>query len=175
MAKRQKSATTENKRQDGLIGSIRLPENEDREETAAPISSAVVRPAKQREQAKALAPVVSLAGVRRRTIRYILFRIKRGTSETMDSDLRALVPTIEEYFRPLLAADGLNWDGFTFDWDLSPNEPFDVIGPSMRQWVQSGGWFEGRPGEMTEAEWAQSVLHNGTAARRKPTAFTHQA
>jgi hypothetical protein len=112
--------------------------------------------------------------IERRRLRYILFRFKAGTIAGMDRDLRELAPALQEYFESELRRKGLTWAGFTFTWDVAPVDVFDVIGPSIGDWVDRGGMFEGRPGQMTEAEWAKHVFAEGISARRKPPAFTHQ-
>ena len=112
--------------------------------------------------------------IERRRLRYILFRAKAGTMDGMDRDLRELAPALKEFFESELGRKGLTWAGFTFTWDVAPNDTFNIIGPSMTDWVDRGGEFEGRPGQMTEAEWAKHVVAEGITARRKPPAFTRQ-
>lgn len=112
--------------------------------------------------------------IERRTLRYILFRAKRDTLHTMDRDRRELAPVLKEFFESELQRKGLTWAGFTFTWDVAPSDVFDLVGPSMTDWVDRGGMFEGKPGAMTEAEWAKHVVAEGITARRKPPAFTRQ-
>jgi hypothetical protein len=66
--------------------------------------------------------------VLRKHVRYRLFRIREGKEE-YDGGLKKF---IENQFQP-----GMNWKNFTFEWDVSPNEPLKVITPF--DWIKEGG------------------------------------
>lgn len=66
--------------------------------------------------------------IRRRQIRYRLFRIREGKEE-FDHGLKAF---IENQFRP-----GMTWENFTFEWDVAPNDVLKVI--TQFEWVSHGG------------------------------------
>lgn len=70
----------------------------------------------------------------RRGIRYRLFRIREGgrVAEEHDKGLKAW---IELQFQP-----DMNWQGFTFNWDVSPSAPLKVITPF--EWYSEGGQID---------------------------------
>lgn len=92
----------------------------------------------------------------RRKIRYRLFRIRENQFE-FDKGLKKL---IEAQFKP-----GMNWKTFTFNWDISANDPLKVVTPY--EWKENGGEFE-----------TQNVLCDDGIVRQKnvcrPFAFTEQ-
>lgn len=59
----------------------------------------------------------------------------------------------------------MNWDTFTFNWDVAPNDPMRVV--TMFEWADLGGKFE-----------TQMVLCDDGIARPQkvcyPSAFTKQ-
>ena len=65
--------------------------------------------------------------VKRRNIRYRLFRIKERKSDEIE-----LKNYIESQFK-----NGMDWDSFTFNWDVAPNDPLKVIEPF--EWILFGG------------------------------------
>lgn len=67
----------------------------------------------------------------RRRIRYRLFRIREGRYE-FDKGLKKY---IEQQFSP-----DMNWDTFTFNWDVAPYSPLEVITPW--EWGSRGGKFD---------------------------------
>lgn len=85
--------------------------------------------------------------LRRRHVRYKLFRIRDEHPDYLDDGLKE---AIELQLDP---NKGQTWDTFTFQWDVSANDPFKVIAKS--EWVSSGGKFD----------------ENGL---RSPPAFTEQ-
>lgn len=149
---------------------VKVPKKKSAKEVAAAIQAEI--------ESREPPPEVELGAkppdMERRWLRYILFRLKRSMVHTMDRDLRELVPAIQAYFERELDRKGLTWAGFTFKWDVGPKDVFAIISPSPHEWVLLGGEFEGKPGQMTEAEWAKHVVAEGIAARRKPPAFTRQ-
>ena len=84
-------------------------------------------------------------GIPRRLVRYRLFRIREGNDEVIDD----LKQHIEEQFQI-----GMNWNNFTFVWDVSPNDPLKVIRDD--QWRDEGG------------------RHDPITGKKYPPAFTHQ-
>lgn len=121
-------------------------------------------------------PDLTMETVSRRQIRYIIFRIQKGTVGTMDRDLRAVAEDVERAILKQLAKRGENWKGFTFTWDLDPKDtnPPTIVGPSKRDWVARGGGFEYKPSGLTERQWADLVLAQGMKVARRPAAFTKQ-
>lgn len=117
----------------------------------------------------------------RRKIRYIMFRIKRGSEDTLDKNLRRYAEVIKAHFDALLEPEGLTWGGFTFSWDVSPTDPYKIIKKDLRVWVAEGGSFLGRPPGMTRKQWAdhvlRSMLQNWETPPQPldPPAFTGQA
>lgn len=69
--------------------------------------------------------------VRRRDIRYRLFRIREGGERLHEFD-KGLKAFVELQFR-----SGMNWKNFTFVWDISATEFLKVISPF--EWQSSGG------------------------------------
>lgn len=126
-------------------------------------------------------PVSLPRNLRRRDVRYIMFRIKRDAVETMDRDLRMHAAVIKAHFDDLLEKERFNWGGFTFSWDVSPSDPFKIIKKDLRVWVKEGGSFLGRPPGMEKADWAthvlSSMLQNWETPPQPldPPAFTSQA
>lgn len=122
-----------------------------------------------------------LPNLERRTIRYIMFRIKRDAVDTLDFDLRRYAGVLKEHFDAELQEAGLTWGTFTFGWDVSPSDPYKVIPKDVRVWVQEGGSFEGRPPGMDQASWAKHVLATLLVNQKRPLvpfdppAFTGQA
>lgn len=110
----------------------------------------------------------------RRRLRYILFRCREDKEWTMDGDLRVLAPAIRAYFDYQLDRLQLSWASFTFEWDVSADDVFEIISPDIQEWADNGGQFEGKPGELSDEAWVKLVIENGIAARRRPPAFTHQ-
>ena len=110
----------------------------------------------------------------RRRVRYIIFRIRENKVHTMDRDLREIAPPIEEYLAHQLMLKGQSWGGFTFTWDVAINNPFEVIGDSLYEWVKKGGSFDGKPGGMPESVWTERILMSGESRPRRPPAFTNQ-
>jgi hypothetical protein len=76
----------------------------------------------------------------RRKIRYRLFRIREGKSE-YDNGLKAW---IEMQF-----SENMNWGNFTFEWDVSAEDPLRVITPM--EWLTTGGQLIFEPGTKTRA------------------------
>lgn len=99
-----------------------------------------------------------LPNLSRRKVRYILFRIVRGTVDTMDRDLREHADVLQRHFDSALEDKGFIWADFTFGWDVSPNDPFKVIERDLRLWVKEGGSFIGRPPGLGRAAWANHVV-----------------
>lgn len=63
--------------------------------------------------------------IQRRDIRYHIFRLRDGvdfTSSPEFSDYLELKEIIQKQF-----IDEMNWENFTFDWDVSANDPLKVI------------------------------------------------
>lgn len=87
----------------------------------------------------------------RRAIRYRLFRLRDGgrIGEQHDKGLKAFM---ERQFE-----GEMNWSNFTFEWDVAPNNPLQIIPRdiSNNAWREIGGTFDG-------------------ADRRYPPAFTKQ-
>lgn len=132
---------------------------------------------KKRTYKKKEAPLPALA---RRRVRYILFRLKRGAEDTLDKDLRMHADAIKEHFDRELKEQGRVWAGFTFNWDVSPTDPYKIIAEDVWVWVTEGGSFDGKPQEMTSPQWAQHVLSRLRTSKQKafvpfdPPAFTKQ-
>lgn len=72
--------------------------------------------------------------LRRRHIRYNLFRIRDGHPDYLENGLKEL---IEAQLDP---NKGQTWDSFTFHWDVGANDPFKVI--IKTQWAESGGGYD---------------------------------
>lgn len=68
--------------------------------------------------------------LQRRQIRYSLFRIRSGNLE----DREELKTYIESQF-----SQDMNWQNFTFDWDVGVTNPLKVI--TKLQWFENGGKF----------------------------------
>lgn len=68
--------------------------------------------------------------LQRRQIRYSLFRIRSGNLE----DREELKTYIESQF-----SQDMNWQNFTFDWDVGVTNPLKVI--TKLQWIENGGKF----------------------------------
>ncbi len=121
-----------------------------------------------------------LPPIARRRIRYIMFRIKRDTIDTLDRDLRVHVGAIKNHFNKILEEAGLSWSGFTFSWDVSPSNPYEIVRNDLRDWVAQGGSFIGRPEGMTSEAWAIHVLRRMLQNQETPPvpldppAFTKQ-
>jgi len=94
----------------------------------------------------------------RRKVRYVLFRIVRGTVETLDREYREFVPTIQQHFERAVSEQHFSMSDFTFRWDVSPRDPYRVIERDLRLWVREGGSFIGRPPGMTQEAWGRHVL-----------------
>lgn len=124
--------------------------------------------------------LMTLPNLGRRRIRYILFRIKRGTTDTMDRDLRMHASAIKAHFDKELRRESMSWAGFTFVWDISPSNPYKIIRRDVYVWAKEGGSFEGRPPGMDRAQWAKHVLatllqnNQSALVPFEPTAFTQQ-
>lgn len=86
--------------------------------------------------------------VRRKHVRYRLFRIREG-KEQYDNGLKDF---IEKQFKP-----GMKWSDFTFDWDVAPKEPLKVISPF--EWNEAGG---------------RMIVLDGKTRICEPSAFTKQ-
>lgn len=135
-----------------------------------------------KKKAKAKEPeIVVPRHLPRRTVRYIMFRIKRNQVDTMDRDLRVHADAIKALFdKGLEKEEGLSWAGFTFSWDVAPTDPFKIIKKDLRVWVMEGGSFLGRPPGMSRKDWAnhvlRSMLQNFETAPQPldPPAFTSQ-
>lgn len=116
----------------------------------------------------------------RRSIRYILFRIKRDMTHTMDRDLRMHIDVLTKHFENSVKEKGLHLRDFTFKWDVSPTNPYKVIRIGVREWVAEGGSFESRPPGMSSGDWAKHVLvtlldrHDRPLVPYDPPAFTRQ-
>jgi hypothetical protein len=116
----------------------------------------------------------------RRTVRYILFRIKRDMTHTMDRDLRVHADAMTKHFEKEIEEKGLAMKDFTFTWDVSPDNPYKVIRIGVREWVMEGGSFEGRPPGMESRAWARHVLSTLLDRQDRPLvpydppAFTRQ-
>ncbi|MCK5547828.1 MAG: hypothetical protein KAI64_02355 [Thermoplasmata archaeon] len=125
--------------------------------------------------------IVLPKNLRRRDVRYIMFRIKRDVVDTMDRDLRIHAGAIKAHFDKEMEKEGLLWGGFTFSWDVSPSDPYKIIKKDLRVWVAEGGSFLGRPPGMDKAAWAKhvlgSMLQNWHTPPQPldPPAFTSQA
>lgn len=85
--------------------------------------------------------------LRRRHVRYKLFRIRDEHPDYLNDGLKEAIET------QLDPNKGQTWDTFTFQWDVGANDPFKVI--VLNEWTQSGGKFD----------------ENG---QRTPPAFTEQ-
>jgi hypothetical protein len=118
--------------------------------------------------------------LRRRDVRYIMFRIKRDVIETLDRDLRVHAEAIKAHFEEEMEKEGVSWGGFTFSWDVSPTNFFKIIKRDLRVWVEEGGSFLGRPPGMDSKAWAEhvlrSMLQNWETSPQPldPPAFTNQ-
>jgi hypothetical protein len=99
-----------------------------------------------------------LPNLDRRMVRYILFRIKDGAEDGMDRDRREHAEVIKKHFDAVLEEKGYAWSRFTFDWDVSPVDPYRVINRDLRLWVDEGGSFIGRPPGMSREAWGRHVL-----------------
>lgn len=86
--------------------------------------------------------------VRRKHIRYRLFRIREG-KESYDNGLKSFM---EKQFKP-----GMAWKHFTFDWDVAPKDSLKLISPY--EWGELGG-------RMLVLDAGKQVC--------EPTAFTKQ-
>lgn len=103
-------------------------------------------------------PQIVLPNLERRKVRYIMFRIKRDQVDTMDRDLREHAEVIKKHFDAELKEKGYVWSGFTFNWDVSPVNPYKIINRDLRLWVSEGGSFIGRPPGMGREAWGRHVL-----------------
>lgn len=129
---------------------------------------------------KKKAPLV-LPDLARRKVRYIMFRIVRDQVDTLDRDDRQHVEVIKEHFDAELLKEGLVWTKFTFDWDVSPVDPYKIIKRDLRVWVSNGGSFIGRPPGMSREAWGKHVLSQlmqnfeTSPLPTDPPGFTNQA
>lgn len=91
-------------------------------------------------------PLRKFTRIIRKQIRYRIFRIREGKSEY---DL-GLKKWIELQF-----TTGMNWDNFTFMWDVSANDPLKVV---------------------EQLEWDGQIVFDKAAGKKfcDPPAFTHQ-
>lgn len=116
-----------------------------------------------------------LPKLRRRDVRYLLFRIKRGTVHTVDFDLRQHAETVEKVVLDQLEKKGLVLRDFTFAWDISPTNPFRLIGKTIEEWLVEGGSFEEVPDGVDPRSFLLRVdPENVPFLRRQPPAFTGQ-
>jgi len=92
----------------------------------------------------------------RRTIRNRLHRIRQGRLE-YDLGLKKL---IEAQFHP-----NMSWENFTFEWDVSPKDPLEVI--TSYQWADHGGKFETHRVQCDDGIIRDQMICD-------PTAFTKQ-
>ena len=74
---------------------------------------------------------VETGKVSRRQVRYLLFRIRDDDDRLHEFD-KGLKAFIELQFKP-----GMNWQNFTFTWDVSATKYLKVITPF--EWESSGG------------------------------------
>lgn len=116
-----------------------------------------------------------LPSLRRRDVRYLLFRIKRGALPTVDFNLRQHAKIVEKTISNQLKEKGLVWRGFTFKWDVSPTNPYKVIGKTIQEWLTEGGSFEEVPDGVDPRSFLLRVdPENVPLLRRQPPAFTGQ-
>lgn len=72
--------------------------------------------------------------LKRRHIRYKLFRIRENNPEFLTDGLKEIIEA------QLDSNKGLTWESFTFQWDVAANDPFKVI--LKRQWNETGGGYD---------------------------------
>lgn len=126
------------------VGFVRFDEEKDREK----------RGNKKNHMYTEIEPLImaQAAGhVTRRQIRYRLFRIREGgrIREAYDLGLKGFIET--------QFTSAMNWENFTYEWDVSPGNPLTVIPKDISNydWLEMGGKFDG-------------------ADKKVPPAFTHQ-
>lgn len=126
------------------VGFVRFDEVEDRKKTRGK-ENHLYTPINE------LIMAVTAGKVTRRQMRYRIFRIREGGRVAKAYDL-GLKGFIEAQF----TAD-MNWENFTYEWDIAPNEVLKVIPKNITnyEWLELGGKFDG-------------------ADKKIPPAFTHQ-
>lgn len=77
--------------------------------------------------------------VTRRQMRYRLFRIREGGRIGDAYDL-GLKKFMEAQF-----TSEMNWENFTYEWDVSPSNPLTIISKDISnyEWLEQGGKFDG--------------------------------